>query len=159
MQNKELHRISVTGIIFRLNDAGKYEYLITKRSPHKKVFPNLWTVPGGGLEAGDYINEKPTTKQGHWYFAVTKALRREIKEEVNLEIDNIEYLLDITFVANDEFHLVLSYFCKYKSGEVKLDEDSTDFKWVTLEEAGNYELIDGILDEIKMVEEKLKARQ
>ncbi len=37
-----------------------------------------------------------------------------------------------------------------------MDEDSIDYKWVTVEEAKNYDLIDGILEEIKMVEEILE---
>ena len=52
--------------------------------------------------------------------------------------------------------MVLSFYAPYDSGEVKLDEDSTDYKWVTADDAKNYDLIDGILEEIKMVEEILK---
>ena len=44
-------------------------------------------------------------------------------------------------------------------GEVKLDEDATEFAWVTLEEAKNYDLIDGIWDEIREVEEILHSRK
>jgi len=39
-----------------------------------------------------------------------------------------------------------------------LDEDTTDFSWVSLEEAKNYDLIDGIWDEIRQVDEILKSR-
>ena len=48
--------------------------------------------------------------------------------------------------------MVLSFYAPYSSGEVKLDEDSTDYKWVTVAEAKNYDLIEGILEEIKMVD-------
>ncbi len=51
IKDKELHRIAVTCIIY--NDEGRY--LVTKRSPTKKVHPNKWTVPGGGLSVDDYI--------------------------------------------------------------------------------------------------------
>ena len=154
MENKELHRITVTGIIYRESDG---KYLIIKRSPNKKAFPNKWTVPGGGLETDDYVNTKPTTEQGHWYGAVVNALKREIKEEVNLEVDNIKYLLDITFINKDIPTIILSYYCRYVSGDVKLDSDSVDYKWVTYEEAKNYDLIDGILEEIELVDQKLKS--
>jgi hypothetical protein len=40
-------------------------------------------------------------------------------------------------------------------GEIELGADSIDHKWATIEEIGDYQLIDGILDEIKMVDEKL----
>ncbi len=154
IKDKELHRISITGIIHK---DGKY--LITKRNPDKKAFPGKWTVPGGGLETDDYINTAPTTPAGQWYFAVEKTLRREIKEEVNLEVDKPKYLLDLTFVRPDGIPVVvLSFYCNYKSGDVKLDSDSVEFAWVTYEEAKNYDLIDGILEEIKMVDEILKGK-
>lgn len=153
IKDKELHRIAITAIIY--NNDGKY--LITRRSLSKKAFPGKWTVPGGGLETDDYTNTPPTHKGDQWYNAVENALRREVKEEVNLEIGKPQYLLDLTFIRPDGIPvLVLSYYCLLVSGEVKLDEDSIDFKWVTVKEAENYDLIDGILEEIRMVEGILK---
>jgi len=154
--HKELHRIVTTTIIYK---DGKY--LITKRSPTKKVHPNKWTVPGGGLEVDDYINTPPSTEGApQWYGALEKSLRREIKEEVGLEIDKPEFLVDLTFIRPDGIPvIVFSYFAKYISGEVKLDEDSVDFKWVTVEEAKEYDLIDGIWEEIRDVDEILSKRK
>lgn len=151
IKNKELHRIAITAIIYK---DGKY--LITKRSPDKKAFPGKWTVPGGGLETDDYTNNPPTTPAGQWYYAVEEALRREIREEVNLEVDKPKYLLDLTFIRPDGIPVVvLSYYCNYVSGEVELDDDAVEYAWVTAEEAKEYDLIDGILEEIEMVD-KLK---
>ena len=79
-------------------------------------------------------------------------LRREIKEEVNLEIGKPEFLVDIAFIRPDNIPvLVLSFYAPFVSGEVKLDEDSIEYIWVTYEEAKKYDLIDGILDEIRDV--------
>lgn len=154
IKDKELHRISSTAIIVKDS-----KYLITKRSPDKKAFPGKWTVPGGGLETDDYVNNPPTTSAGLWYFALADSLKREIKEETNLEVGELKYLLDITFVRPDNIPvLILSFYCDYKSGEVKLDSDSVDYAWVTLEEAKNYDLIDGIWEEIRMVDEILKKK-
>lgn len=133
------------------------KYLLLRRSLSKKVFPGKWTVPGGGLEVDDYINTPKTTKD-HWYFAIEKSLRREIKEECNLEVGKIKYLLDIAFIRSDGIPVViLSFYCPYKSGEVKLDEDSIDYKWVTYEEAKKYDLVEGFLEEIEMVDRILKG--
>ena len=127
IKDRELHRIVITAIIY--NGAG--QYLVTKRSPTKKVFPNKWTVPGGGLEVDDYINEPVSTKAGQWYYALEKALRREVTEEVNVEISKPIYLLDLTFIRPDNIPvLVLSYYAKYLSGEVKLDDDAVEYKAV-----------------------------
>ncbi len=147
--DKELHRIALTAIIHK---DGKY--LITKRSLKKKAFPGMWTVPGGGLEIDDYVNEPKTTSE-HWYGALENALRREIKEEVGLEVGEFTYLLDITYLRGDVPVVILSYYCPYKSGEVTLDEDSIDFAWVTYDEAKSYDLVEGLIDEVKLVEQRI----
>lgn len=154
IKDKELHRIALTAIIHK---DGKF--LITKRNPNKKAFPGKWTVPGGGLETDDYTNTKPTTEAGQWYYAVENALRREIKEEVNLEVDKPQYLLDLTFIRPDGVPVVvLSFYCNYISGDVVLDDDSVDYVWVGVEDLDKYDLIDGIADEIRMVE-KIKNQK
>ena len=131
--------------------------MIVKRSPKKNAFPGRWTVPGGGLEVDDYISLPKTTSDA-WYFSVTESLRREIKEEVGIEVGKIKYLLDLTFVRPDGIPVVvLSYFCDWKRGEVKLNEENVDYKWVTSEEAKNYDLISGIRGEIEMVDKILKG--
>src|SRR3954466_1896566 len=105
---KELHRIAITAIIYR--DDGKY--LITKRSPTKKVHPGRWTVPGGGLSTDDYVHTPAFHNQ--WYGAVTTALIREVEEEVGLQIADPRYLVDLTFIRPDGIPvLVLSYYAKY----------------------------------------------
>ena len=155
IQNKELHRIVTTVIIY--NEEGKF--LITKRSLNKKQHPGRWTVPGGGLSVDDYIDTPKTIANG-WSYSLTNTARREVKEEVGIEIGKPEYLRDLTFIRVDGIPvLVLSYFAEYISGDVILDEDTMDFAWVTSEELKNYDLIDGIGDEIREVEEILKKRK
>lgn len=156
--NQELHRIVSTAIIYKQEQGGN-KYLITKRSPHKKVFPGKWTVPGGGLETDDYANTPPSTEDGQWYYALYTSLRREIREEVNLEVGFIKYLLDLAFIRPDGVPVItLSFYAPYKSGEVKLDEDATEFVWASYEECKKYDLIEGILDEIRMVDEILNGK-
>ncbi len=151
VKDSELHRIVVTAIIY--NSEGKY--LITKRAPNKKVFPNKWTVPGGGMEPSDYIDTPKTTNDA-WYYAIETTLKREVKEEVNLEIDNLQYLLDLVFIRPDGIPVItLSYYASHKSGDVVLDDDATEYKWVTAEEAKEYDFISGILDEIRLVDDIL----
>lgn len=152
IKDKELHRITSTAIIYK---EGKY--LLLRRSLEKKAFPGKWTVPGGGLETDDYT-ETPKTTGDHWYFAIENSLRREIKEESNLEVGKMTYLLDIAFIKPDGTPvIILSFYCPYKSGEIKLDEDSIDHAWVTYEEAKKYDMVEGLLEEIEMVEKILKG--
>jgi len=150
--DKELHRIVSTCIIYK---DGKY--LLLQRSFEKKMFPGKWTVPGGGLTIDDYIN-LPKTTSDHWYFALENSLRREIKEEAGIEVGKINYLCDMTFIRPDNIPvIILSFYAPYKSGEVKLDEESINHAWVTYEEAKNYNMVEGLINEIKMVDELLRA--
>lgn len=148
------HHISVTGIIVK---DGKF--LITKRAPHKKAFPNMWAVPGGNLELEDYIS-LPKDTEYHWYNILEKVLKREIKEETELDVENIKYLTSMTFIRPDgEPGLIISLYADYKNGEVQLDADSTEYKWVNLEEAKNYELIEGIYEELEMLDKVLNGEK
>ena len=160
IKDKELDRIVTTTIIYK-KDKNGLTFLITKRSPHKKVYPNKWTVPGGGLSTDDYVNTPSTTKsEKSWYGALNNSLLREIKEEVGLKIGKPEFLLDMTFIRPDGIPvIVFSYFAKFISGKVKLDEDATEFAWSTLKETKKYDLIDGIWEELRDVEKILKSRK
>ena len=148
-----LHFVVATAIIHR---EGKY--LIAKRAPHEKAYPNVWTVPGGKLVLSEYKNNPKTTNDA-WYGLVNWLLAKEVKEEVGLEIDVPHYLTDLAFVRPDGYPVItLSYWCNYKSGEVALCKDLTDHAWVSLEGAKKFDLIEGIWDELKMVDEVLKRR-
>ena len=145
------HVIVVTGIIIK---DGKY--LITKRALNKKAFPGKWTVPGGRLEFNDYINEKKDT-DSHWYNVLEKVIRREIKEEVDLNIKNIRYLTSMTFMRGEDPTLIISFYVDHDEGEVVLNEESIDHNWVSLEEARDYDLIEGIYEELEMLDKILKG--
>ena len=148
IKNRELHRIASTAIIYK-----RGKYLITKRSFSKKVFPGKWTVPGGGLEIDDYVNTKPTTKNDIWYFALAESLKREVKEEVGVEMGEIKYLLDLAFIRPDNIPVItLSFYAPWKKGEVKLNDESIDYAWIRVNEVKKYDLIAGIDTEIKMVD-------
>ncbi len=155
IQDKELHKIALTAIVYKKR-GNDFEYLITQRSSTEENFTHRWHVPGGKLSADDYMNSKPTTKENQWYHILDETLKREVREEVNLEIEKPEYLLDLIFINKKGIPVVvLSYYAEYKSGVVKLDADSMDYKWVTLEEAKDYDLISGIWEEIEMVDKIL----
>ena len=145
--DKELHRITSTCIIHK---DGKY--LLLQRSFDKKVFPGKWTVPGGGLSIDDYMNT-PKTTSDHWYYALENSLRREIKEEAGVEVGKISYLCDMTFIRPDNIPvIILSFYAPYQNGEIKLDNESVNHTWATCEELQNHDLIEGIADEIKLVD-------
>lgn len=157
IKDKELHRIAVTAIIYKPD----FSYLVIKRGLHKKVMPGKWAVPGGGVTTDDYTHLPHSTEGAQqWYGSLERALRREVREEVNLEIGEPELLIDLTFIRSDGIPvLCLSYFAPYLSGEVKLDEDATEFKWIKADEVSSIDLVDGIAKEILKIEVILRTRK
>lgn len=150
-----LHEVVITAIIVK---DGKY--LITRRSPLKKRFGGMWTVPGGKLETSDYTSLPKDTEQ-YWYNVLEQVLRREVKEEVGLSIRNIEYVTSLATVhADGAPSLVISCVADYESGDVTLQESETDdYAWVSLEEARSYKLIDGIHDELSMADARRRGEK
>lgn len=153
--NQYLHEVAITAIIVK---DGKY--LITRRSPNKKRFPGMWTVPGGKMETSDYL-KLPKDTEHYWYNVLERTLRREIKEEVGIEVRNIEYVTSLATIHEDGSpSLVISCVADYVSGEIELQaEESDQFAWVNLVEAKDYQLIDGIYDELVIVENKRKGKK
>ena len=150
MENKNLHEVAITAIVVK---EGKY--LITRRSPNKKRFPGMWTVPGGKMETSDYL-QLPKDTEHYWYNVLERTLRREVKEEVGIDIENIEYVTSLATVhADGSPSLVISCMADYVSGRVKLQKEEADsYAWVSLEKARKYSLLDGIWEELAIVEKK-----
>lgn len=69
-KNQYLHEVAVTAFIVK---DGKY--LICRRSPNKKRFPGMWSVPGGKMETNDYLRMPKDTKDW-WYNILERTLKR-----------------------------------------------------------------------------------
>lgn len=150
---KKAHYLVVTGIILK---EGKY--LIAKRSEKEKAFPGQWTVPGGKLELDDYAKREKDTS-AHWYNIFEDLLRREVLEETGLKIKNLRYLTSLSYIRSDNIPtIIVSLYADHHEGEVALAPELTDHAWVTLEEAKEYELIEGIYEELEMLDKVLKGQ-
>ncbi len=153
IKNQEFHRVTSCVVIHK---NGKY--LITKRSNSKKVYPGKWAIPGGGLNTNDYINKKPN-KTGFWLYILDKSLRREIFEEVNLQVGKIKYLLDFCFIQPDRTPVInFGYYAQYKKGKIKLSSEDSNFAWVTPNNLSKYDLFPGIEKVIYEVDDILNRR-
>ena len=75
--------------------------------------PNMYSTLAGFIEAGENAEE---------------ALIREVKEEVNVEVSDINYYSSQSWPFPAQ--LMLGYFCKYKSGDIFLNDDELeDARW------------------------------
>jgi nucleoside triphosphatase len=86
-----------------------------------------WVLPGGHVELGERMED---------------ALRREVKEETNLDIRDIEFVCFQEFIYDDRFwkpsHFIFfDYACRTDSTDVKLNDEAQEYVWVTLEEAAS----------------------
>ena len=87
---------------------------------------NLWGIPGGKIKFGE---------------ASIDALRREIREETNLEVRDIKFVLVQDCIHSREFYrdahfVLLNYTCRCTgSPDVKLNEEAVESRWVTSAEA------------------------
>jgi len=153
MYNRNLlHYVVVTGILVK---DGKF--LIVKRADWEKAFPGRWTVPGGKLEVLDYVLRKKDTPH-HWYNVFEDLLKREIKEEVGLEISDIGYVTSMVYLRDDKIPCVIvSLWAEPVGEEIRLCSALTDFKWVNLEEAKDHDLIEGIYEELEILDRQLKT--
>lgn len=81
-------------------------------------FANLWEFPGGKIEHGESRED---------------ALIREIKEELELDINISSFLITVDY-DYPSFHLTMHCFiCKIVGGELNLNAHN-DAKWITFEE-------------------------
>ena len=71
-----------------------------------------WNLPGGGTEAGESVDE---------------ALKREIMEEIGIEI-SIEYIVGV-YSKPQKNEVVLTFWCKPRSTELFTTEESIEVGW------------------------------
>ena len=148
----QAHYVAVTGILIK-----EEKYLLVKRAEWEKAFPGKWTVPGGKLKVLDYAFRKKDTSE-HWYNIFEEVLKREVLEEVGLEIKNIGYVTSMVYIRPDNIPTIIVSLCAEPETEkISLCPALTEFAWGSLEEAKSYDLIDGIYDELIMAENKRKG--
>jgi len=110
--------------------------------------PSTWSLPGGKIESEV---EEPDILQ--------KTLKKEIEEEVGVEIDDdIDLVYNNSFERVDGAHVIsLTFLCHYKVGEAKPLEDTAQIKWLSVEELKNFsEVEDFFRIEIKELLKYLK---
>lgn len=128
-----MKQIKVVAAIIKNED----KILATKRGYGE--FINMWEFPGGKIESGE------TKKQ---------ALVREIKEELNIEINVDKFALDIEY-QYPNFYLFMSCFmCSIKEGSIELLEHN-DGKWITKEELNTLNWLPADMDAVNYLKENM----
>lgn len=110
--------VTVGALIF--NEGGQVLMIRT----HK--WSGLWGIPGGKTKYGETSVE---------------ALVREVKEETDLDVVDIRFVLVQDCIHSDEFYrdahfVLLNYTCRCQAVPgVRLNAEAQEFRWVTVDEA------------------------
>lgn len=98
-----------------------------------------WEFPGGKLEPDETPEE---------------CIKREIKEELDMDIEVIDIYKVVKFEYEEKDILLLCYLCKILKGEGKSLE-CNDFKWVTRDELAGFDFVPADLP----IVEKLRSEE
>lgn len=128
-----MHTLVVTAAIIQRED----KILITQRKSNAD-HGLQWEFPGGKL------NYAEDPKEG---------LRREIIEELDMEIEVGDVFEVISHCYGERHILLLCYLCRYL-GQKPTTKDCQDFHWVTPEEMDNYPFTAADVPVVKKLQRK-----
>jgi len=117
MSNQLYPEPTVGALIF--NKVGRIFLMKSHKWGHK------YALPGGHIEIGE---------------TMTDAVKREVKEETNLDVYDIvfvcffEVIFDPAFWQKKHF-IFFDFVCKTNDTDVVLNEEAQSYKWVTQQEA------------------------
>lgn len=111
------------------------KFLLTKRREIDKEDPQdffgKWQLPGGGINFGEKLGQ---------------AAKREIKEEIGLDVEITSIVPYIIDEIRDKWHGIgIVLLCKQKKSnqKVKLNSEASEFGWFTLNEVMRLEVLPG----------------
>lgn len=122
-----------------------FKILLIKRAFQPSA--GKWSIPGGVVELGEKVEE---------------AARREVMEEVGLEIVELELLgvydSIIRDINNDvRYHyVIIEYLAKPASTMVKPSIEVADYMWAALEDLGKLDITPSLRELLRRYEDRIK---
>ncbi|BFI76230.1 NUDIX hydrolase [Sulfurisphaera ohwakuensis] len=108
--------VAVGGVIFNKD---RKVLLVKRKNPPNK---GSWAIPGGKVKYGETLEE---------------AVKREIKEETNLNV-KVKELLAIVEIIKEGFHyIILDFICENIEGELMANSDAEDARFFSFDELIN----------------------
>lgn len=100
------------------------QLLIVKKSLQEKVDAGLWTIPGGKIKPNEPIID---------------GLKREVKEEVGLEINAYKWIGEDVFKDENFFFHAQHFLCQSINTNIILEKKLEDFRWIKKSEIEKYQ--------------------
>ena len=131
-------QLAVSAAIFR---GGKILLVRRARFPAR----GLYSLPGGRVEFGETLQA---------------ALHREVDEETGLRIEILDLAgwREVLPAAGSGGHyLIMSFAARWASGEVVLNDELDDFRWLSPGSLGDLDLTAGLQEMIQRAQDLLRA--
>jgi len=123
-------QLAVSAAIFR-----KRQILLVRRA--KSPAKGLYSLPGGRVEFGETVHA---------------ALRREVAEETALKIEIVDLAAwreVVPETGGGGHYLIMSFAARWNSGEVALNDELDDYKWLAPDAVGELKLTFGLQEVIR----------
>lgn len=122
-------QLAVSAVIFR---AGQFLVVRRVNAPGR----GLYSVPGGRVEHGETLHQ---------------AVAREVREETALAIDIVGFagwreVLPDPSAGRAGHYLVISFAAHWRAGDVTLNEELDDFRWITPDGLDGLRTTQGLAD-------------
>jgi len=108
--------------------------LLLQRSTKSGFDPGLWELPGGKIDYGENLVE---------------ALKREVKEEVGLDIKIGRPLKTWHFIKEPFWVTGITFLCDYLRGDINLSSEHDAHVWIEPDEYKAYPLSTAMEEQIK----------
>lgn len=106
------------------NEEGK---VLILRRHNSEYGAGQWCLPGGKVDYGD---------------TVENTVAKELSEETALVCDEVKFLFfqDSLPLAAGKMHCINLYFACTTTGEIQLNEESSEYAWIGPEELKDYDI-------------------
>ena len=123
-------QLAVSAAIFR-----ERQILLVRRA--KSPAKGFYSLPGGRVEFGETVHA---------------ALRREVAEETALKIEIVDLAAwreVVPETGGGGHYLIMSFAARWHSGEVALNDELDDYKWLAPDAVGELKLTFGLEEVIR----------
>lgn len=100
--------------------------LLLKRNPNEKWYPKKWCIVAEKIKENEISDE---------------CFKRGLIEETGINnCKDIERKKSYLFEDGDFKRIIYPYRCKIDNNNIKLNQEHSDYKWVTLEELFSFDI-------------------